>query len=141
MAIAPYLACMVMTAHWYQLPPRVLPSIHVVEGGWPGAVHHNTDGTDDMGVMQINTRWVAPIAATIAARTRQHMSEAAVRDRLTNDACFNISAAGLILRTYFVLGGHDWLRAVGDYHSHTAQLHEDYLLRVTAAAANLYRPR
>jgi hypothetical protein len=84
---------------------------------------------------------VASIAATVAARMHLHMSDAAVRDRLTNDACFNIAAAGLILRTYFILGGHDWLRAVGDYHSHTAQLHEDYLLRVTAAAATLFRPR
>ena len=137
----PYLACMLATAHWYQLPPRVLPSIHVVEGGWVGAVHTNTDGSQDLGVMQINTRWVAPIAATVAARTGRHLSEAVVRDRLINDACFNIAAAGLVLRTYFVLGGgRDWLRAVGDYHSHTAQLHQDYLLRVTAAAARLFGP-
>jgi hypothetical protein len=102
-------------------------------------VHPNTDGSQDLGVMQINTRWVAPIAATIAARTGAHMSEAAVRDRLISDACFNISAAGLVLRTYFVLdGGHDWMRAVGDYHSHTAQLHEDYLMRVTQAASRLF---
>jgi hypothetical protein len=139
--VYPYLACMMLTAHVYQLPPRVLPSIQHVEGGYPGAIHPNTDGSNDLGVMQINTRWVAPVAATIAARTGQHMSDAAVRDRLTNDACFNIAAAGLILRTYFVLGGHDWLRAVGDYHSHTAQLHQDYLYKVTAAAARLFGPR
>ena len=140
MAIAPYLACMVMTAHWYQLPPRVLPSIHVVEGGWPGAVHHNTDGTDDMGVMQINTRWVGPITTTLG-RVGYHWSKASVAEHLIYDPCFNIAAAGLILRTYWVLGGHDWRRAVGDYHSHTPQLHQDYLIKVTAAAGRLFGPR
>jgi hypothetical protein len=135
----PFLACMMATASVYHLPPRVLPSIHVVEGGYPGAVHINADASYDMGVMQINSRWVAPIAATVAVRGVS-MSQAAVRARLIYDPCFNIAAAGLILRTYYVLGGRDWLRAVGDYHSHTAQLHEDYLLKVTSAASRLFGP-
>ncbi len=33
----PYLACMALVASIYHLPPRVLPSIHTIEGGWPGA--------------------------------------------------------------------------------------------------------
>jgi len=58
----PFLACMALTAHFYGLPPRVLPSIQAVEGGRPGLVHPNTDGSADLGLMQINTRWVVPIA-------------------------------------------------------------------------------
>lgn len=136
----PYLACMIEAAQFYRLPPRVLPAIQAVEGGFPGAIHPNKDGSDDLGVMQINTRWVAPLAATINARTASHMDEATVHDRLVQDACFNIAAAALILRTQFAQGGRDWLRAVGDYHSHTQTLHEAYLDRVTAAARRLFGP-
>ena len=134
----PYLACMLATAQFYHLPPRVLPSIHVVEGGFPGAIHPNRDGTDDLGVMQINTLWVAPIAATINTRTAARTTPSDVYDRLVADPCFNIAAAGLILRTYWLQDHGDWLRAVGDYHSHSAQLHQDYLARVTASAAALF---
>ena len=40
----PLLACMVATASYYHLPPRVLPSIQRVEGGHIGDVSRNTDG-------------------------------------------------------------------------------------------------
>ena len=136
----PYLACMLTAAQYYHLPPRVLPSIHAVEGGFPGAIHPNRDGTDDLGVMQINTLWVAPLTAYVNTRTAAHMSTAEMHDRLVTDACFNVSAAALIVQTEWNNGGHDWLRAVGNYHSHTATLHADYLARVTQAARSLFGP-
>ncbi len=61
----PYLACMLAISQFHHLPPRLLPSIQAVEGGYPGAIHHNRDGSDDFGVMQINSRWVQPLAAYI----------------------------------------------------------------------------
>ena len=54
----PLLACMAGAAAFYHLPPRVLPSIQAVEGGAIGAVHLNSDGSQDLGLMQINTSWV-----------------------------------------------------------------------------------
>lgn len=138
--VFPYFACMIATANAYRLPPHVLPSIHAVEGGYPGAVHQNTDGTVDMGVMQINTRWVDPLTDFVA-RKGFRWSKAVVAAHLIYDPCFNIAAAGAILQSYWLADNRDWLRAVGDYHSHTAQLHEDYLLKVSAAAARLFGPR
>ena len=72
----PYLACMALVAQTYSLPPRVLPSIQAVEGGGPGTVYRNTDGSDDLGVMQINTLWLP----TLSRYTRLDPPE--VRDRL-----------------------------------------------------------
>jgi hypothetical protein len=138
--VIPYFACFVATNNFYQLPGQLLPSIYMVERGDKGVLHQNTDGTVDMGVMQINTRWVGPITTTLG-RVGYHWSKASVAEHLIYDPCFNIAAAGLILRTYWVLGGHDWRRAVGDYHSHTPQLHQDYLIKVTAAAGRLFGPR
>lgn len=54
----PFLACMTAAAAFYHLPPRALPAIHAVEGGAVGVVSHNTNGSDDLGVMQINTIWL-----------------------------------------------------------------------------------
>src|SRR6478752_2565246 len=88
----PFIACMALTATVYHLPPRVLPSIQKVEGGRPGLVHRNTNGTEDLGVMQINQVWIGPIARRVG------WPEAAVRERLLNDPCFNIAAAGAIMR-------------------------------------------
>lgn len=130
----PLLACMVATAWSYHLPPRVLPSIQRVEGGRIGSVSPNTDGSEDFGVMQINTRWVQPLA------TLTRLSPATVRARLIDDGCFNIAAAGVILRTYLDEAHGDLMIAVGDYHSHTPTLHQAYRVRVLQAATALFVP-
>jgi hypothetical protein len=134
----PYLACMLATADFYHLPPRVLPSIQAVEGGYPGAEHVNTDGSVDLGVMQINTRWVQPLASYVTSVTGTPTTAAQTRDRLVADPCFNIAAAGLIVRYEWQQAGHDWSAAVGNYHSHTASLHDAYLARVMASARSLF---
>ncbi len=126
---------MALTASFYHLPPRVLPAILAVEGGRPGSVHLNKDQSEDLGVMQINTLWIAPLARQTA------MPEALVRDRLVNDACFNIAAAGLILRTYLNETKGDVLQAVGNYHSHTPEHNQNYRAKVLDAARALFRPR
>lgn len=127
----PYLVCMLQAAQFYSLPPRVLPSIQAVEGGFAGAVHPNKDGSDDLGVMQVNTRWVPRLAAL----TR--LPPQTVHDRLVADPCFNIAAAAFILKSEINATG-DLMRAVGNYHSHTPALHAAYRDRVWKAAARLF---
>jgi hypothetical protein len=128
----PYLACMALVAKVYALPPRVLPSIQAVEGGAVGTVHLNRDGSQDYGVMQINSRWV-PALARVA-----RMDNASVRARLVEDPCFNIAAAGVIMRAYLNEAGGDLMRAVGYYHSHTRSLSEPYRVRVVGGAVRLF---
>jgi hypothetical protein len=124
----PYLACMVLVAKLYALPPSVLPSIQVVEGGRPGSVSINKDGSADLGVMQVNTRWLPALMAYTG------LPEAVVRDRLTNQPCFNIAASGAIMRTYMNETHNDLMRAIGNYHSHTAPLNARYQQLVLQAA-------
>ena len=128
----PFLACMASVAAFYHLPPRVLPSIQAVEGGRPGLVHMNQDGSQDLGVMQVNTRWVQPLA------WQTGMAPQVALQRLADDPCFNIAAAGAILRIYLNEAGGDLLRAVGYYHSHTPPLAEAYEVRVLGSAARLF---
>ena len=130
----PFLTCMALVASFYHLPPRVLPAIHSVEGGVPGSVSHNADGSDDLGVMQVNTQWLMPLAQVSRLPTEE------VRRRLVVEPCFNIAAAGLIMRSYLAETHGDLMRAVGDYHSHTPVRNLAYQTRVVAAARRLFAP-
>ena len=123
---------MALVASLYGLPPRVLPSIQAVEGGRPGTVHINADGSQDLGVMQVNTRWLPALSAYTG------LNAATVRDRLLSRACFNIAAAGAIMRTYLDEAGGDLMQAVGYYHSHTPALGERYRTLVMGAATRLF---
>ena len=81
--------------------------------------------------MQINTLWVAPLAQ----HTRQ--SQSTIRRRLRDEPCFNIAAAGAIMRIYLNETKGDLQRAVGNYHSHTPVRHHSYRLKVLEATGRL----
>lgn len=129
------LACMVAVAALNQLPPRVLPAIAVVEGGRAGQAVRNLDGSEDLGPMQVNTRWLPAIATAMGGSVVQ------ARARLLGDTCFNISAGGAILRTYLQETRGDLMGAIGDYHSHTPFRNLEYRGLVLHAAWRLYGPR
>ncbi len=128
----PYLACMALVAQIYSLPPRVLPSIQAVEGGGPGVTHRNANGSSDLGVMQINTLWLP----ALSRYTR--LDRAEVQDRLLHQACFNIAAAGLIMRTYLDETRGELMSAIGNYHSHTPVLNQGYQIKVRQSAAAMF---
>jgi len=128
----PFLACMAAAAAFYHLPPRVLPSIQVVEGGRVGSIRANANGTADLGVMQINTIWIGPLAAV------SRLPPDSVAQRLINDPCFNIAAGAAILGTYLLESRGNLMVAIGHYHSHTAPLSSDYAAKVVDAASKLF---
>src|ERR1700722_8700765 len=133
---APYLAFMLSVSQFYHLPPRVLPSIQLVEAGQPGTISHNFNGTGDLGVMQVNSTWIPVLARTWLLTPRE------VAERLIEDPGFNFVAAGSIMRIYMDEARGDVVRAVGYYHSHTPELASWYQIRVIRASFVLFgRPR
>lgn len=128
----PYMACMALVASLYHLPPRVLPAIQKVEGGTPGNISHNTDGSDDFGVMQVNSRWLPALSAYTG------LPRETVRERLLARPCFNIAAAGAILRSYLDETHGDLMLAIGNYHSHTVGLNRSYQVKVRNSAALMF---
>lgn len=130
----PYLACMIMVATVAHLPPRVLPVIQHIEGGRVGLVRSDTNGTADLGVMQVNTIWVPALAS------RARLSRAVTARNLIDDPCFNIAAAAFILRVYLQQTGGALLPAIGDYHSHSGNINRAYTLQAEAAARRLFGP-
>ena len=127
-----YLACMVAVAQFHHLPPRVLPAIQAVEAGRPGIVSRNRNGSGDLGVMQVNSRWVPHLAAS------WRMPHAVVAERLIGDPCFNVAAAGAIMRIYLTEARGDVVRAVGYYHSHTPERASAYQVKVIRASVSLF---
>jgi soluble lytic murein transglycosylase-like protein len=105
----------------------------MVEGGRPGLSAANRDGSADLGVMQINSLWVAALARYL------HQPEGATRQRLLDEPCFNIAAAGAIMRIYLNDERGDLRRAIGDYHSHQPARNQSYQLKVFEAVDQLSR--
>ena len=128
----PYLKCMLIVAATAGLPPRVLPVIQAIEGGTIGMVRADRNGTQDLGVMQVNTLWLPALAA------RAGLSKAETKTRLLGDPCFNIAAAALILRGYLAAENGNLLLAVGDYHSHTPLLNTEYTTLAERIARQLF---
>jgi hypothetical protein len=127
-----YLKCMLVVAATAGLPPRVLPVIQSIEGGAPGMVRQDSNGTADLGVMQVNTIWIPTLAA------RANLPQARTRDLLINDPCFNIAAAALILRGYLAEEHGALLPALGDYHSHTPALNTGYTALAERRARQIF---
>jgi hypothetical protein len=91
---------------------RTLWGLRDQEGGWIGAEVRNTNGSHDLGPLQINSWWVPKIAALVGR------SQSDVRGWLTLDPCFNAGAARWIFLSALRTTGDFW-RAVGVYHSPT----------------------
>lgn len=122
-----WMACLIATATAYHIPEPVLTGIYHVEGGAVGTVAHNTNGTDDLGVMQINTSWLPVLAFATG------LPVAEVRNRLIHDACFNVAMAGGIFDLYRTEAHGNIWKAVGYYHSHTVPLSLGYQAQVLSA--------
>lgn len=93
------------------------------EAGWLGAQIANTNGTHDLGPLQINSSWV-PRLARLTGR-----GEAEIRAWLVRDACFNVQAARWIFLSGLKASGDYW-KAVGIYHSSTHWRQRRYALSV-----------
>ena len=118
---APTPACFAVVSRHFGFPPLVLPAIWATEGGAPGQVVPDPNGTADYGPMQINSVWL-PVLQPLGITGR----------RLADNGCLNVAVAGSILATERLRAGGDLWRAIGWYHSVTpslARAYRDQLLR------------
>ncbi|OUC54806.1 murein transglycosylase [Sphingobium sp. GW456-12-10-14-TSB1] len=94
------------------------------EGGWIGAEVPNSNGSHDLGPLQVNTFWV-PKLSTLTGRPPDQ-----VRGWLASDPCFNVQAARWIFLSALSATGAYW-KAVGVYHSPTGWRQRRYALSVS----------
>lgn len=104
----PYDPCFDAAARYYGLHPALLKAIARKESGMnPRAVGRNTNGTYDIGIMQINSAHLPKLArAGVTA------------DDLLANPCRNIVVGAWILADAVRRHGLTW-KAVGAYHSPT----------------------
>lgn len=101
--------CIAYAASKFEIPPSLILAVLKAEGGRTGMENRNTNGTYDLGPMQINTTWLPLL--------RGHgVERAALRD----DGCLNVWVGAWILRSA-LNSTHHWWRGVGRYHSATMQ--------------------
>jgi hypothetical protein len=116
--------CITAAAKIHRLPPAVLVVLLNVEGGALGHVSPNTNGTVDIGPIQVNTTNLPDVAAHWHATLGDTYK--AVRDNF----CANVEAGAWILRRYLDEAGDDFWEGVGYYHSHTPEYKTRYLREV-----------
>lgn len=101
----------------YGVSPVLLWSIAKAESSLNSfVVHHNPNGTVDVGLMQINSIWAEQLG-----QTWKHLG----------DPCTNVMAGAWILRQCMQDYGYTW-KAVGCYHSRTPERRDAYALRIAA---------
>ncbi|TAL25327.1 MAG: murein transglycosylase [Nitrospirae bacterium] len=87
----------------YDVNPKLLETIAMTESNLrPDAVNKNRDGTQDIGLMQINSSWIEKLELNAAY--------------LIEDPCYNTFAGAKILRQCIDRHGYDW-EAVGCYNA------------------------
>lgn len=100
----------------YGINPMVLRSIAGVESNNdPAAINKNTNGTFDVGLMQINTIW-RPV---LGEERWKHLG----------DACYNTKTGAWILAKCIQKYGYNW-KAIGCYNSQTPEKSEIYAKKV-----------
>lgn len=113
-------ACFKEAAARYGVPSSLLMAISRVESsGNPRAINRNTDGSYDIGHMQINSRW-------IPALQRYGITE---RDLF--DACTNTYVGAWILAQNIHRLGYSW-NAIGAYNASSQSKRMAYARKVAA---------
>lgn len=120
-------ACLMLAAQTYSVPPAVLVGIYQVEGGKPGqAVGPNSNGSYDLGPMQINTLWIPELAEKWGVSNNTAMSW------VKNDPCTNMGVAAWILRNH-MNETNNLSKAIAHYHSRTPRYGYAYKGKVITA--------
>lgn len=117
-------ACLQQAAQHFGLAPALLQAIAQVEsGGNPAAVNRsNRNGSRDIGLMQINSRWLPTLARW------------QVFEQDLFDPCVSAHVGAWILADNIARLGPVW-RAVGAYNAVTPALQQRYVRRVQAELA------
>lgn len=112
-AAQPQPDCLLTAAEHYQVPVALMHAILKTEGGRPGLAVRNSNGSFDLGPMQINTIWLTslqPLGITLP--------------QLRDDYCVNVAVGAWILaralqRLPLQPSRADVWQAAASYHSHT----------------------
>lgn len=107
------LDCINEAAVAFHVPAVVILSIMAVEGGKNGMITKNKNGSEDLGVMQINSSWLKSLKP-------YHIS----KEDLQNNPCQNVRVGTWIL-AHHMADKSGW-QGIADYHSKTKKYNLAY---------------
>jgi soluble lytic murein transglycosylase-like protein len=113
-------ACFDEAAARYGLPVSLLQAISRVEsGGRANAINRNSNGSYDIGHMQINSGWLPLL--------KRH----GIEERTLYDACTNTHVGAWILAHAVAKQGYNW-DAIGAYNAVSPEKRRRYAWKVAA---------
>jgi hypothetical protein len=117
------IVCSIFAAQSFGLPPSVMLAVAQIEGGRPGLARRNTNGTYDLGPMQLNTAWLAGLRA-YGVDPRWALGY----------GCYPYQLAAWRIRTHLARDGGDYWTRVANYHSRTPTQNHPYRAQVIVSA-------
>ena len=122
-------ACWDEAAARYQVNPTLLYAMARTESGLdPKAVGRNTNGSRDVGLMQINSSWFAQLARY------------GIEENHLFEPCTNIHVGAWILAQNVARYGYTW-EAVGAYNAVNPMRRKTYVEKVRRQLAELLAPQ
>ncbi|EHJ6102844.1 lytic transglycosylase domain-containing protein, partial [Escherichia coli] len=114
-SVIPLSVCLLAASQANDISPNLLVSVIAVEGGVVGLASKNKNGTEDLGIMQINTgAWLNLVSDSFFDGNNEKAYM-----KLKDDGCFNIYVGAWILGRAIRMEGGDIWQGVGRYHSIT----------------------
>lgn len=119
----PTKSCIEAAAHHYHVSLTLFRGVLRTEDGHVGQIHHNRNGSIDIGPAQINSIWLPTL--------RKH---GITKHMLLTDGCLNVRVGAWILAR--AMQGADprkpaqFWQHVGDYNSHTPRYNKRYAAMV-----------
>jgi len=115
--------CSIAAAQQFGLPPSVLLAVAQIEGGRPGLMRRNSNGTYDLGSMQLNTAWLAELRP-YGVDPRWALG----------GGCYPYQLAAWRIRGHLLGDGGDYWTRVANYHSRTPTQNQPYRAQVIVSA-------
>jgi soluble lytic murein transglycosylase-like protein len=120
------LTCVNEAAIQYHVPAKLIIAVMMVEGGRTGQISkRNTNGSYDIGLMQINSAWIPELK-----------KYGVTEDKIKNDACTNIKVGTWIISKK-IAHGSSLTSGIGDYHSHTYHYNQIYYAKIKKSFSDL----
>ncbi|MCT4575013.1 MAG: lytic transglycosylase domain-containing protein [Alphaproteobacteria bacterium] len=118
------MSCIISSAAAYNIPSSAIYAIMEAEGGKTGQLSKNSNGSYDLGLMQINTLWLPELAK------HWGITETEAAYVLVNDTCANINVASWILKKKINEANGSMIKGISYYHSRTPKHGIKYAKRI-----------
>jgi hypothetical protein len=129
-------ACIEQASQIQHVPVPIILGFLKTEGGWVGASVGNTNGSHDLGPMQVNDdTWVPEMA-----RLEFNGNERLARLFLQWNGCYNVQVGTWIFRQYWNEANGDTPKAIGFYNSHDPIAASNYRARFAHSLMALFGP-